>query len=143
MGSFDPNLSAMVSTKYVGTSLMNGHPANDTACVTGFDQVGFVTATSSTVYNVCLTLSSSYLIELTFLAGFERIKGGYYRLGQQLLGRNALCVSACPVAGKHGLLRGHRVTYANLVQVPMPNETVALWPNVKLQSIFMYLHSLF
>ena len=52
MGSWDPSLSAMVNLTYVGTHLLNGKPNNDTACVTGFDEVGFVIGTSSSLFNV-------------------------------------------------------------------------------------------
>jgi len=52
MGSWDPNLSAMVNLTYVGTHLLNGKPENGTGCVTGFDQAGFVIGTSSSLFNV-------------------------------------------------------------------------------------------
>lgn len=52
MGSWDPSLSAMVNLTYVGTHLSNGKPDNDTACVTGFDEAGFVIGTSSSLFNV-------------------------------------------------------------------------------------------
>jgi hypothetical protein len=38
MGSFDPGLSAMTNITFVGTHLINGKPANDMTCITGFDQ---------------------------------------------------------------------------------------------------------
>jgi len=53
MGSFDPNLSTMIKTKFVGTHLLNGQPANDTACVTGFDQASFMIGSVSNLFNVC------------------------------------------------------------------------------------------
>ena len=52
MGSWDPSLSAMVNLTYVGTHLSNGKPDNDTACVNGFDEAGFVIGTSSSLFNV-------------------------------------------------------------------------------------------
>jgi lysophospholipase len=52
MGSWDPSLSAMVNLTYVGTHLLNGKPDNDTACVTGLDEVGFVIGTSSSLFSV-------------------------------------------------------------------------------------------
>jgi lysophospholipase len=51
-GSYDPSLSAMVNLTYVGTSLLNGQPANASACVTGFDESGFVMGTSSSLFSV-------------------------------------------------------------------------------------------
>jgi len=44
MGSYDPVLSSFTPTKYLGTT-------NSTSCVTGYDQAGFVAATSSGVFN--------------------------------------------------------------------------------------------
>jgi lysophospholipase len=52
-GSWDPNLSAMANLSYVGTHLKDGKPDNDTACVTNFDQAGFVMGTSASLFNVC------------------------------------------------------------------------------------------
>jgi len=52
MGSWDPSLSAMVNLTYVGTHLSSGKPDNDTGCVTGFDQAGFIIGTSSSLFNV-------------------------------------------------------------------------------------------
>ena len=55
-GSWDPDLSAMMNMSYAGTHLNNGQPDNDTACVTSFDQTGFMMGTSASLFNV----SSSY-----------------------------------------------------------------------------------
>lgn len=51
-GSWDPVLSAMMNTSYAGTHLNNGLPDNDTACVTNFDQTGFMMGTSASLFNV-------------------------------------------------------------------------------------------
>ncbi|KAI0028749.1 phospholipase B [Vararia minispora EC-137] len=53
-GSWDPNLSAMMNMTYVGTHLNNGVPPNETACVTGFDQTGFMMGTSASLFNQIL-----------------------------------------------------------------------------------------
>lgn len=50
-GSFDPSMSAMMNMTYAGTQLVDGKPANSTACVTGFDQAGFVMATSASLFD--------------------------------------------------------------------------------------------
>jgi lysophospholipase len=52
LGSWDPSLSAMTNLSHVGTHLNNGQPDNNTACVTGFDEAGFVMGTSSSLFNV-------------------------------------------------------------------------------------------
>ena len=52
-GSFDPKLSAMMNLSYAGTHLNNGQPDNDTACVTHFDQAGFIMGSSASLFNVC------------------------------------------------------------------------------------------
>lgn len=43
----------MLPLQFAGTYLMNGLPANASACVTGFDQASFVMGTSSSFFNVC------------------------------------------------------------------------------------------
>ncbi|TDL25988.1 phospholipase B [Rickenella mellea] len=53
-GSWDPNLSAMMNMTYVGTNLVNGKPPNGTACITGFDQAGFMMGTSASLFNQIL-----------------------------------------------------------------------------------------
>ncbi|KAJ8507916.1 hypothetical protein ONZ45_g9769 [Pleurotus djamor] len=50
-GSYDPNLSAMMNLTYAGTHLTNGQPPNGSACVTGFDQAGFLMGTSASLFN--------------------------------------------------------------------------------------------
>jgi len=52
MGSYDPDLSAFVDVRFMGTHLINGQPPNSSACVTQFDQTSFVFGTSSSLFNV-------------------------------------------------------------------------------------------
>ncbi|KAI0295829.1 phospholipase B [Multifurca ochricompacta] len=54
MGSWDPNLSAMMNLTYIGTHLTDGEPDNDTTCVTGFDETGFMMGTSASLFNQIL-----------------------------------------------------------------------------------------
>ncbi|KIJ47423.1 hypothetical protein M422DRAFT_164028 [Sphaerobolus stellatus SS14] len=56
MGSFDPRLSTMAQTKYLGTQLTNGVPANNNSCVTNFDQASFVMGTTSSPFYNALDL---------------------------------------------------------------------------------------
>jgi lysophospholipase len=42
----------MVNLTYAGTQLVNGRPSNNTSCVTGFDQAGFVMGSSASLFNV-------------------------------------------------------------------------------------------
>ncbi|KAJ3725767.1 phospholipase B [Lentinula raphanica] len=48
--SFDPDISAAAELSYIGTSLLGGVPVDNTSCVTGFDQAGFVIGTSSNIF---------------------------------------------------------------------------------------------
>ncbi|KAJ9104240.1 hypothetical protein QFC19_004057 [Naganishia cerealis] len=50
-GSDRKDQGGFTSLKYLGTSLNNGQPTSDTACVKGFDNAGFVAGTSSTLFN--------------------------------------------------------------------------------------------
>lgn len=54
LGSHDPSIYGFAPLKYVGTNFTNGSPTTD-QCVTGFDNVGFVMGTSSSLFNVALT----------------------------------------------------------------------------------------
>lgn len=59
MGSYDPTLYGFAPLKYVGSNFSNGELPDDTLCVTGFDNAGFVMGTSSSLFNqVILSMSS-------------------------------------------------------------------------------------
>ncbi|KAM7222887.1 putative lysophospholipase catalytic domain containing protein [Rhypophila decipiens] len=51
MGSFDPTVFAFVPTKYLASNFSNGVIPKDGSCVNGFDQLGFVMGTSSSLFN--------------------------------------------------------------------------------------------
>lgn len=51
LGSSDPTLSGYVPLKYVGSKFMNGSLPRDEDCIGGFDNVGFVMGTSSSLFN--------------------------------------------------------------------------------------------
>ncbi|GMM34233.1 hypothetical protein DASC09_015580 [Saccharomycopsis crataegensis] len=53
MGSWDPTVDAFVDTKYLGTELDNGVVKGDNSqCVQGYDNAGFIMGTSSTLFNL-------------------------------------------------------------------------------------------
>lgn len=60
MGSYDPALSAFAPTKYLGTR-------NNSLCVTGYDQAGFVAGSSSALFNAYNTSVSVIVPSLVYL----------------------------------------------------------------------------
>lgn len=60
MGSWDPTLNAFTDVKYLGTNVTNGKPVNKGQCIAGFDNTGFITATSSTLFNQFFTKIEFY-----------------------------------------------------------------------------------
>jgi lysophospholipase len=59
MGSFDPTTYGFAPTKYIGSNFSNGQLAQDQACVAGFDNLGFIMGTSSSLFNqIFLNLNS-------------------------------------------------------------------------------------
>lgn len=54
LGSEDPTIYGFAPLKYVGTNFTDGAPRTD-ECVTGFDNVGFVMGTSSSLFNTIIT----------------------------------------------------------------------------------------
>lgn len=54
-GSWDPFLGAFVKIKYLGSALLNGSPTTTrdgkAICVVNFDNLGFITGTSSSLFN--------------------------------------------------------------------------------------------
>lgn len=59
LGSEDPNTYAFAPLKYVGTNFTAGMPMNNDRCVTGYDNVGFVFGTSSSLFNSIVTTVDS------------------------------------------------------------------------------------
>ncbi|KAM7209386.1 lysophospholipase catalytic domain containing protein [Naviculisporaceae sp. PSN 640] len=51
MGSFDPTVHGFAPTKYLASNFSNGVVPRDGSCVNGFDQLGFVMGTSSSLFN--------------------------------------------------------------------------------------------
>ncbi|PWW80118.1 lysophospholipase [Tuber magnatum] len=61
-GSFDPTLYAFAPIEYIGSNVTNGVPDESGVCVRGFDNVGFVMGTSSSLFNILIIqLNSSGL----------------------------------------------------------------------------------
>ncbi|CCF60650.1 hypothetical protein KAFR_0L00430 [Kazachstania africana CBS 2517] len=69
MGSWDPTLNAFADVKYIGTNVSNGKPVNQGHCIAGFDNTGFITATSSTLFNQFLLQINSTSLP-SFLTNF-------------------------------------------------------------------------
>jgi lysophospholipase len=59
MGSFDPTTYGFAPTKYLGSNFSNGVLPQDEKCVAGFDNLGFVMGTSSSLFNQIFTSLSS------------------------------------------------------------------------------------
>lgn len=55
LGSDDSALYAFAPLQYVGTNFTAGSPRSTDSCVTGYDNVGFVFGTSSSLFNAILT----------------------------------------------------------------------------------------
>ncbi|KAJ8110934.1 hypothetical protein OPT61_g6355 [Boeremia exigua] len=51
MGSFDPTTYGFAPLKYIGSNFSNGVLPQDDGCVAGFDNLGFVMGTSSSLFN--------------------------------------------------------------------------------------------
>jgi lysophospholipase len=50
-GSWDNGVTAFIQTQYLGTNMSNGEPATPGECVTGFDNIGLITGTSSNLFS--------------------------------------------------------------------------------------------
>ncbi|KAJ6198802.1 lysophospholipase catalytic domain-containing protein [Bipolaris maydis] len=59
MGSFDPTTFGFAPLKYIGSNFSQGQLPQNQGCVAGFDNLGFVMGTSSSLFNqIFLTLNS-------------------------------------------------------------------------------------
>ncbi|KAM3083979.1 Lysophospholipase 1 [Clarireedia jacksonii] len=59
LGSWDPTTYAFAPLRYIGSNFTNGSIPDDQRCVRGFDQVGYVMGTSSTLFNQFLIQANS------------------------------------------------------------------------------------
>ncbi|KAF9013961.1 acyl transferase/acyl hydrolase/lysophospholipase [Cyathus striatus] len=59
--SFDPGLSAAANLTFIGTNITGGRPMEEDKCVTGFDEIGFVLGTSSSLFSEILNRASNDL----------------------------------------------------------------------------------
>jgi len=50
-GTWDPTVYAFAPMEYVGTNFSNGAVVDQSRCVTGYDNIGYVYGTSSTLFN--------------------------------------------------------------------------------------------
>ncbi|KAG6896435.1 hypothetical protein C0992_008312 [Termitomyces sp. T32_za158] len=80
LASYDPNLSAGMNLTYTGTHLSNGMAVNGSACVTGFDQAGFIMGTSASLFNQILDFARNKILEFSKDDGFAIL----YVLSRQL-----------------------------------------------------------
>jgi lysophospholipase len=55
MGTWDPTAFGFVPMQYLGSEFKNGSIPDGTSCVAGFDNVGFIMGTSSSLFNAVLT----------------------------------------------------------------------------------------
>lgn len=75
-GSWDSDVSAFTPTKYLGTTMKGGKPA--TKCTTGYDNLGYVLGTSSSLFNqVCVSapppINSTNNLERTLAAMLAKV----------------------------------------------------------------------
>lgn len=59
LGSEDPTVYAFAPLQYVGTNFSAGVPEDNSKCIVGFDNMGFVMGTSSSLFNAILTTVNS------------------------------------------------------------------------------------
>ncbi|KAF2844891.1 lysophospholipase-like protein [Plenodomus tracheiphilus IPT5] len=59
MGSFDPTTYGFAELKYIGSNFSGGELPQSQGCVAGFDNLGFVMGTSSSLFNQAFITSSS------------------------------------------------------------------------------------
>jgi putative meiotic phospholipase SPO1 len=73
-GSWEPHLNSFVNVTYLGTRLQDGRPQGDN-CVTGYDNLGFLTGVSSSVFNYIFVYLFQNLLEtqLSTLVAIQNI----------------------------------------------------------------------
>lgn len=54
MGSWDPSLYQFAKLEFIGSNVTKGIPSENEKCISGYDNVGFIMGTSSSLFNVAL-----------------------------------------------------------------------------------------
>ncbi|KIY70399.1 hypothetical protein CYLTODRAFT_347742 [Cylindrobasidium torrendii FP15055 ss-10] len=67
--SYDPNLSAGMDLRYMGSTLNEGKPEKSDSCVQGLDETGFVFGTSSSLFNSIIDKGSEGAEKLLGILG--------------------------------------------------------------------------
>jgi lysophospholipase len=79
MGTFDPTVAGFVPLEYLGTNFSSGRVRNQNRCVTGFDNIGYVFGTSSTLFNqILITVNGTNttgLLSSALQDGIEAVLG--------------------------------------------------------------------
>lgn len=73
LGSWDPTTYAFAPLRYIGSNFSAGVIPDGQQCVRGFDQVGYVMGTSSTLFNQFLIQANSSGLPTAVLSIFENI----------------------------------------------------------------------
>ena len=85
IGSEDPSLGAFAPLKYIGSNFSAGRPTSD-ECVTGFDNVGFVMGTSSSLFNQALVkataANSDNILKKAMKKILDRISAGNHDIAE-------------------------------------------------------------
>lgn len=73
-GSWEPHLNSFVNVTYLGTKLQDGRPQGDN-CVAGYDNLGFLTGVSSSLFNYIFVYLFQNLLEtqLSTLVAIQNI----------------------------------------------------------------------
>lgn len=59
-GTWDPSGNAFIDMKYLGTELYNGLPVNESACVTNYDNGGFLIGITSSLFDMVMDDAEVY-----------------------------------------------------------------------------------
>ncbi|KAF1832100.1 hypothetical protein BDW02DRAFT_503783 [Decorospora gaudefroyi] len=85
MGSFDPTTYGFAPVKYIGSNFSSGELPKDQGCVAGFDNLGFIMGTSSSLFNqIFLTLDTVDSVPEVFISAVSAILGRIGRDGNDI-----------------------------------------------------------
>lgn len=123
LGSWDPTIYHFSDLQFVGSNVSNGVPVNKTACVTGFDNGGFVLGTSSSLFN-------QFLLRLNSTG----VSGVLYKLAHNILenldedSNDIAIYSPNPFKGAPVNTSISKTDYLDLVDGGEDKQNVPLYP---------------
>ena len=126
-GSWDPGIRGFTPMRFLGTPANNGKPANKKGkCTTGFDNIGYIFGTSSSLFNmVCSKAASQVGVKLA--PWLQRLVGKFYKKSPH----DVYAAYPNPFRGYLPAAKVSKQKDINLVDGGQSHQNIPIWPFIQ------------